>query len=651
MAKKAPLQKPTEVFNYIYIITWAILPLIYLAYNQKVQDPGLFPRHTFLGLSVLISGIVLFTKKARELPFRLTLAAISFFVLWHFVGYTNAFAKTEVWASFARHGLMLSYLLLSFQLLRNKLLNFSAIIKGVTIFAAISCLAILPGIISALKSGNYIEEIYNVRVLFTHKNFAASALLLSIPFTYLGTRLKSPLWSKVAMVTLILSIIEIAVLRTRGVWIGFFAGVGATIVLQFLSKQKENKQLKWVGIGTGVFAVLLAIIFMTGSNAEKLLNKGNIDLRFLYWEKCVEMAQDHPIAGVGAGNWKINFPGYGLQGTNQSVMTGQTQISRPHNDMMQVLAELGIPAWIALALFQLYLLFICVKLLNHVDGEKRNYAMASIFGLVAFAAYGLGEFPMERTLAVGLLVLIAAEALRLGEEENILKKPLFYLPPVALNSVIVGLAVLAIWIGNARIKGETEARDAVLAYNSQKPGLMLKFATKAQNRFFQIDTYNSPMDFFRGMGMAANGNLPQAEQTFKDALAISPYHINTIRQLGDIYKYQKKYDQALKMYDQSLEISPQFYFSHLSKAEVYLIKNQTKKALVSLNRVSPKVEYPKYQAIAVEVMKRIARMPEAKAPKSPITKIAKQNMGNDQQLWRAYLQWRKDFRASIGKSE
>ena len=75
-------------------------------------------------------------------------------------------------------------------------------------------------------------------------------------------------------------------------------------------------------------------------------------------------------------------------------MIGETQISRPHNDMLQVLAELGIPAWIAIAMFQLYLLFICVKLLNHVDGEKRNYAMAGIFALVAFAAYGIGEFPM-----------------------------------------------------------------------------------------------------------------------------------------------------------------------------------------------------------------------------------------------------------------
>ena len=247
MAKKATIpQKRSESFNILYIATWIILPIVYFAFKDTAQDPGLYPRHMVLAISTLVGGVLLFTKKNTALPFRLTLAVISFFVLWHFAGYSNAIAKTEFWATFSRSSLMLAYLLLTFQLLRNKLLSFSAIIKSVVIFAAISALSILPQLLKELLSGDYAENIYKVRGLFTHKNFASSALLLCIPFLYLGTRNQNKTWRITALVTLALVIIEIAFLRTRGVWIGFLAGVGATVVLQLLSKQGAKNQLKWL---------------------------------------------------------------------------------------------------------------------------------------------------------------------------------------------------------------------------------------------------------------------------------------------------------------------------------------------------------------------------------------------------------------------
>jgi len=646
MAKKATLpQKKTEIFNIIYLATWVILPLAYFAFKDSVQDPGLYPRHMVLVISTLLCAALLFTKKTKSLPFRLTLAVISFFVLWHFAGYSNAISKTEFWATFGRNGLMLAYLLLTFQLLRNQLLSFSTIIKGVILFAAISALSILPELLKVIFSGKYVEDIYNVRGLFTHKNFAASALLLSVPFLFLGTRNENKAWRLTALITLSIVILEIVLLRTRGVWIGFLAGVGSTVILQLLSKQSAKGQLKAVGIGTGIFTVLILGLFLFGNQTEKILDRGNIDMRFRYWESCVEMVKEQPLTGIGAGNWKINFPKYGLQGTNQSVMEGETNISRPHNDMLWVLSEMGIPAWIALAVFQLFLLFISVKLLNHADGIKRDYAMASIFGLVAFAAYGIGEFPMERTLAVGLLVLLAAEALRLAEEEDILKKPLFTMSATAVNASIVILSVIALWIGNGRISGEKSAKKAVNGYLSQNPRDMLKFGESAQNRFFSLDIYNTPMKYFTGLGHLSQQNFNKAETEFKEALDINPYHINTLRQLGDTYKYQKQYDKAIEQYDKSLAISPQFFYANLNKAEVYLYQNKTIDALKSLNLVSHKVVYPKYQQVGTEVLVRLAKMADDPNYAS-LQQLARKYANDKAALWSNYLLWKKEIIAA-----
>lgn len=641
MAKKAaiPVQK-TSVFDYLYIITWALMPIVFVVYEDRVQDAGLFPRQALIALSALIGAGVLFTKKTRSFPFLITVAAIAFFVLWHFAGYSQAFAPTEFWATFSRNGLFLAYLMLTFQLLRNQLLSFNSLVKGGILFGSLSALSLVPDLLGVLKTGKFVENIYSATGWFAHKNFAASALLMAIPFLYLGTRQKSAVWKYLAIGGLSIAILEIVLLRTRGVWLGFIGGVGATVFLQLLSKQKENKQLKLIGIGSAAFLGLLAIIFITSGSAEKLLDRRNIDTRFFYWERSVQMAQENPITGVGAGNWKINFPKFGLQGTNQSVMEGETNIIRPHNDMLWVLAEMGIPAWIALAAFQLLLLFICVKLLNHTDGEKRNYAMATIFGLVAFAVYGLGEFPIERPVAVGLLVLLAAEALRLGEEEHITKKELFSLSPAILNTLVIVLAVFAFWVANNRIEGEKQADKAVNAYMKRNPNNMLRYGEAAQNRFFALDIYNTPMKYFTGLGNLANQRLPQAEAEFKAALEVNPYHINTIKQLGDCYKFQGKLDKAIARYDEALAISPMFYMANLSKAEIYFSQKKIEQALISLNFVSHNVSYPKHRQVGLAILQAFGRMPEP--PRFPdLYAIVKNNSQNPDQLWQAYLNWKK----------
>lgn len=641
MAKKtitAPSQ--TEFFNYLYIVTWALMPLVYRLFEAQVQDAGLYPRAALLALSTLVGGVVLLTKKTRPLPFLITLAAIAFFVVWELAGYSNAIAKSLFWATFSRNAIFFAYLLLTFQLLRNGLLNFKSIARAGTLFAALSALSILPDLLSILTGGNYTKEIYQATGWFTHKNFAASALLMSVPFIYLCTQDQQKIWQRVAMITLGIVILEIVFLRTRGVWLGFLASIGITVLLQILSKQKETRQLKLIGIGTGAFAILLTLVFVASGSAEKILDTRNIDVRYMYWERSVDMAKEAPLTGVGAGNWTINFPKYGLKGTNQSVMEGETTVDRPHNDMLWVLAEMGIPAWIALAAFQILLLLICVKLLNHTDGEKRNYAMATIFALVAFGVYGLGEFPIERPVAVGLLVLFAAGALRLAEEEGLTKKPIFMLPANLTAWLIIIFSLFGLWVSKSRIDGEKGAYKAVQGYLKRNPAMMLQGGTEAQNRFFDIDIFNSPMQYFTGLGYLANNRFTEAEQEFLGALDVNPYHIGTLRLLGDCYKFQKQYDKALSRYDEALAISPQFYMANLSKVEIYLSKNDLRAAMKAMNAVSHTTIYPKYRQVGLQVLQRFSQQ-ETPEFLPDLYAVIKNNSGNPDQLWEAYLHWKK----------
>ena len=119
-----------------------------------------------------------------------------------------------------------------------------------------------------------------------------------------------------------------------------------------------------------------------------------------------------------------------------------------------------------------------------------------------------------------------------------------------------------------------------------------------------------------------------------------------MRQLGDVYKYQKQYDKAIEQYNQSLAISPQFFYANLNKVEVYLYQNKNIDALKSLNMVSHKVVYPKFQQVGTEVLIRLAKMGDV--PEYPEIQGLARTYANDKTaLWANYIAWKKELMHGI----
>ena len=69
------------------------------------------------------------------------------------------------------------------------------------------------------------------------------------------------------------------------------------------------------------------------------LRAASISERLELWKASREMYLDHPLLGVGPGNWKLHYPAYGTQGTRASE--GELFFQRPHNDYIWVLTETG----------------------------------------------------------------------------------------------------------------------------------------------------------------------------------------------------------------------------------------------------------------------------------------------------------------------
>lgn len=84
-----------------------------------------------------------------------------------------------------------------------------------------------------------------------------------------------------------------------------------------------------------------------------------------------------------------------------------------------------------------------------------------------------------------------------------------------------------------------------------------------------------------GIAYAKAGQLPQAEQAFKMAIARKPDSAEAYNQLGVVYRKLGRFTEASDAYQRALEIQPGYAFAHLNLGVLYdMYLQQPEKALV-----------------------------------------------------------------------
>jgi putative inorganic carbon (hco3(-)) transporter len=100
-------------------------------------------------------------------------------------------------------------------------------------------------------------------------------------------------------------------------------------------------------------------------------------LRLTYWKAGIDMARNHPVFGIGYGNWLRYY------GQNYSELSGGT-VQMPHNIFIQALAELGFTGLVV------FVITVIAALLTNRDTRRRAVASTGpphTFAL--FIAFGM----------------------------------------------------------------------------------------------------------------------------------------------------------------------------------------------------------------------------------------------------------------------
>ncbi len=132
--------------------------------------------------------------------------------------------------------------------------------------------------------------------------------------------------------------------RSRAAWLV----LGAYLMLHGLGG-KLNRRLK-LAIAAGGTAVAVILILRNPQLPQQLA--GADDIRPTLWRSTIELIADHPITGVGAGRFRAVFPKYRGIDFMRSAKAGAVN-DHPHNELLNVAAELGLPMAIAWAILVL----------------------------------------------------------------------------------------------------------------------------------------------------------------------------------------------------------------------------------------------------------------------------------------------------------
>jgi O-antigen ligase len=248
---------------------------------------------------------------------------------------------------------------------------------------------------------------------YAQQNDFAFILATSLPFMFflLGrTRALRPLL--LGAIGLVSAAILLSLSR------GAFVGLAAGFVLFVLTDRRRLQ----VTVTAGLVAAV-GTLFVIHSNPQRFqqslmlkqqIAQENVNTRFGAWSAATRLATDHPLLGVGPGNFQFHY----------NALTGQPlgtfTLTVAHNALLDVGAELGL---VAMCLLALYLLLAFIR-------------------LTASLERGYGDPGFVRTLRISLTIAVVS-AMFLSEQ--------YFLP----FWLIGGLAT-AIWTDGQRRAVERE---------------------------------------------------------------------------------------------------------------------------------------------------------------------------------------------------
>jgi O-antigen ligase len=307
---------------------------------------------------------------------------------------------------------------------------------------------------------------------FGNRNLAADVMAMALPLGVGAVAGAQARASRSALfVALSLELVFLAVTRARGAWIGAACGLGVTL---WFARERLSSAALGVAAGAAAVAVVAASVpgRLSPHDAGDVkryagvvaLLEGGVDARSTalrtrlgLWRRTIAMLCDHPVLGVGPGNWPVVFPRYAEPGATRDGVLSATRAPRQaHEDLLERAAESGVPGLMALGVLAVGAAKGVRRRRASGDPEERMTALAAAGALIALVGLSLSSFPLEMPGTIALAGLALGLVAPDPDDPMPIPKARGYLSVLGALALIAFAAVRAersvrssLWLGAA----------------------------------------------------------------------------------------------------------------------------------------------------------------------------------------------------------
>ncbi len=207
------------------------------------------------------------------------------------------------------------------------------------------------------------------------------------------------------------SVLAVIAAVIAGVWSAEKVG-GTTGQRKFGVRLILGSALLLVVSGTGVLFLsgadpLVRGVGLQGAQAD--FTSG----RMHFWSVAIKIFLEHPIIGAG-------FDAFGVAFTKFDTWNGYFRVEQAHNDYLQILADGGILAFLAVAAFVILLVKRGLQVtLRSTSPGRRTVAIGALAGCVGILVHSMFDFPLRTASNSYFFLLLAAlGTVTLGDERT-----------------------------------------------------------------------------------------------------------------------------------------------------------------------------------------------------------------------------------------
>jgi O-antigen ligase/Flp pilus assembly protein TadD len=578
-------------------ITLGIAPLIFLRTGGEFENN---PKSAFLQWAIALSALLWLVwgdrgqpRNWRRTPLDLPIAFFCLACLLSLVRAVNVLEAVPLLLHWGA-GVIL-YLLLT------RTLRGPQAVPRFFFAATVSCLIVcLVGVAQVLVELQWIPQSVPPASTLSNRNMASHYVAICFPLALGLIAVSRNAWGRaLGAMCVVASMLFLFYTKTRSAWLAVLVVILATalglpMIIGSTGWTHVRRLVLYAAVALLLGACLVGILVIEDvlesdeATVERLAsmagaNRGTMKLRTIFWKNSLAMARDHPVAGVGLGNFKLVYPRYHRAAEIDWTFGEEYQLKRVHNDHLQILAELGLVglvAWIAIYACAFRLAWSCLR---RATGWIPLQMFFVSLGIAAFLVVACFSFPMERAMPpvyvfalLGMTGFLHASATGPSDRQSRLPEWARWACVVMLVGFLSGSVVVA----RKAVLTDMHYTTAVRLTHAGEHARAVAVLEQAR----RLSPKNVNVLLVLARNHAAMGRCDLALENLEDVLRVDPFKINAISNLGYCNLQLRRYNEAERYFRRALEILPDSPQIHTNLGTAYFRLNRHELAIETYRR-------------------------------------------------------------------